>query len=147
MVAPYVKLTAEIRSHDPRFRKAILNRFRSAFRTAAKQVRNEAGYSGQAYFDFHLDYEAFKLPRREPCVVAAQKAVQAAGVKEPLPVIVDGGLDANWLTQRGLPTVTLGAGQHGAHTLNEALHVGEFQVGCRTALRLATGTENTSSAP
>ena len=146
VVAPRARLTAEVRSHDPRFRKMILDRFRTVFRSAAEEVRNESGRAGKVRFDFHLDYEAFKLGRREPCIVAARKAVRAcagggAGI-EPLLVVVDGGLDANWLTRRGLPTVTLGAGQHGAHTVDEALHVSEFEIGCRAALRLATGTED-----
>ena len=142
VVTPRVSLRAEVRSHNPRFRKTILNRFNGAFERAAKSVRNELGQAGKVRFESQLDYEAFRLGRREPCVVAAQCAVRSVLGKEPVLVAVDGGLDANWLTARGIPTVTIGAGQHGAHTVGETLNVTEFEQGCRIALRLATGTEN-----
>ncbi|MBH05416.1 MAG: peptidase M20 [Phycisphaeraceae bacterium] len=142
VVTPHVSLRAEVRSHNPRFRKTILNRFNGAFERAAKSVRNELGQAGKVRFESQLDYEAFRLGRREPCVVAAQRAVRSVLGKEPVLVAVDGGLDANWLTARGIPTVTIGAGQHGAHTVGETLNVTEFEQGCRIALRLATGTEN-----
>ena len=50
-----------------------------------------------------------------------------------------GGLDANWLYARGLPTVTLGAGQRNAHTVKERLHIQSFVEGCAVALALACG--------
>jgi tripeptide aminopeptidase len=52
--------------------------------------------------------------------------------------IVNGGLDANWLTRHGLPTVTLGCGQAGIHTVEETLHIDSFLTACHIALRLAT---------
>ena len=50
----------------------------------------------------------------------------------------NGGLDANWLNSKGIPTVTLGAGQHNAHTLKEYVDIGEYLLGCKLALALAT---------
>ena len=60
----------------------------------------------------------------------------------PLRAISNGGVDANWLTARGIPTVTLGCGQVDPHTVREALDVERFREACRIALRLATGTES-----
>jgi tripeptide aminopeptidase len=37
----------------------------------------------------------------------------------------------------GIPTVTLGCGQHDIHTVNETLNVEEYLAACRVALRLA----------
>ncbi len=51
--------------------------------------------------------------------------------------MVDGGVDANWLNARGLPTVTFGAGQHRAHTVEEYVDVREYLDGCRLAVALA----------
>jgi tripeptide aminopeptidase len=53
---------------------------------------------------------------------------------------VDGGLDANYMNQKGIPTITLGAGQHHPHTVNEYVDIKEYITGCELALALATGT-------
>ena len=50
----------------------------------------------------------------------------------------EGGLDANHLNQKGIPTVTMGAGQHGPHTVDEYVDVREYLNGCRLALCVAT---------
>ena len=145
VVTPHVRLAAELRSHNPTFRNVILDRFRRAFQRAARQVRNKAGACGKIRFDVRIDYEAFKLNRREAAVVAARDAAQAVTGRTPEMTIVNGGLDANWLTCRGIATVTLGAGQHGAHTVDEVLNISEFLGGCRMAVRLATATDEPAS--
>jgi tripeptide aminopeptidase len=141
VVAPHVEISAEVRSHDKRFRQTVVNRFRGAFERAARDVRNAAGRPGRVQFRAQHSYESFRLGSREPAVVAAREAVAGVIDRKPLLATVDGGLDANSLTARGVPTVTLGAGQHGAHTVDEYLDLAEFERGCRVALRLATGTE------
>lgn len=141
VVAPSVKLKAEVRADNPRFRLTILNRFKRAFEQAARQTQNVAGRCGRVHFNVRLDYQAFRLKPGEAAVAAACSAVQSVVGTPPSLESVKGGLDANWLTQRGVPTVTLGAGQHGAHTVDETLNVPEFEQGCRIAVRLATGTE------
>ena len=57
---------------------------------------------------------------------------------KPGRLIADGGLDANWLNARGLPTITFGAGQHGPHTVDEFVEISEYLDGCRLGLALAT---------
>ena len=64
-------------------------------------------------------------------------AAKHLGLKPRL-LAADGGLDANHLNARGIPTITLGAGQHSPHTVDEWISVGEYLDGCRLALRLAT---------
>jgi tripeptide aminopeptidase len=88
-------------------------------------------------FQGRLDYEAFRLARDEPCVVAAREALQADG-REPELAISNGGLDANWLTAHGIPTVTLGCGQRNIHSVNEELSIADFHAARRISLRLAT---------
>jgi tripeptide aminopeptidase len=53
----------------------------------------------------------------------------------------NGGLDANWLVRHGIPTVTFGAGQNEAHTVDEWINLAEFEAGCRLAVELATRAE------
>jgi tripeptide aminopeptidase len=140
VVTDHVELRAEARSHDRRFRREILRTFERAFAAAAESISNAMGVTGQAKVASRLDYEAFQLPADEPCVLAAEAAVRSIGA-EPARAISNGGLDANWLSARGIPTVTLGCGQMNAHTLSERLDLAAFHQACRIALRLATGTE------
>ncbi len=140
VVTPHVHLRAEARSYDPKFRRRIVGAIKRAFEKAARRVRNDRGKCGKVVFDGRLDYEAFILPDDEPCVAAAEKAVASAGGK-PERSLCTGGLDANWMTARGIPAVTLGCGQSAGHTTAERLNVAQFHQGCRVALRLATGSE------
>ncbi|MFO0792178.1 MAG: M20/M25/M40 family metallo-hydrolase [Pirellulales bacterium] len=138
VVTDHVRLRAEARSHEPKFRERIVKEIEAAFKRAATAIRNTAGKCGSVAFDGDLDYEAFRLRVDEPCVVAASAAVAAEGLKPELG-ITNGGLDANWLTAHGIPTVTLGCGQRNIHTIAEELDIAEFQQARRIALRLATG--------
>jgi tripeptide aminopeptidase len=137
VVTDHVRIRAEARSHDPKFRERIVSEIENAFKRAAAVVKNTAGKCGSVTFDGRLDYESFRLTRDEPCVTAAIEAVEADGVKAELG-ITNGGLDANWLSAHGIPTVTLGCGQRNIHTAAEELDIAEFQQSRRIALRLAT---------
>ena len=141
MVADHVQIRAEARSHDAKFRGRIVKEIHRAFERAAKQVRNTSGTHGEVRIDGRLDYESFRLPMREPCVVAATEAVRAEG-HEPEIAVSNGGLDANWLTARGIPTVTLGCGQRNIHTAKEELDIADFHLARRIALHLATDGES-----
>lgn len=137
VVTDLVTVRAECRSHDPEFRQEILRAITTAFERAAAAIKNTAGVTGRVEIETRLDYESFRLQDNEPSIVAAESAVRAGG-GTPLRAISNGGLDANWLTARGLPTVTLGCGQENAHTVAEALNLAQFDEACRIGLRLAT---------
>ncbi len=139
VVTDLLRIRAEARSHDPKFRREIVRVFETTFRKAAASVKNVAGKSGKAVIKSQLDYDSFVLDRNEPCVLAAQAAVRSIR-REPLLAIANGGLDANWLSARGIPTVSMGCGQRNPHTVKERLEVAEFRRACRIALRLATAT-------
>jgi tripeptide aminopeptidase len=141
VVTDHVFIKAEARSHDSAFRQQIVAEIENAFRNSAQQITNVAGDCGSVTFDGRLDYESFRLADDEPCVLAAEAAVRAIG-REPSRAITNGGLDANWLTAHGIPTVTLGCGQLNQHMVSEALDVADFHDACRIALRLATATES-----
>ena len=137
VVTPQLSLRAEARSHDPEFRKTIVDAYRSAFESAATEVRSSKGRTGKVTFQSALQYESFCLPADSAVVKLALSAVAAIGLT-PQTRIGNGGLDANWMALHGLPTVTLGCGQQDIHTTNETLHVPSFRRACETALILAT---------
>jgi tripeptide aminopeptidase len=138
VVTPEVVLRAEARSHDPVFRQRIVRAFHRALREAARKVRNREGVCGDAHIDGRLDYESFKLDDDDPSLLAAEAAIAAVG-GTPLRAVSNGGVDANWLTARGIPTVTLGCGQENGHTVSERLDLPQFHTACQIALRLARG--------
>ena len=139
VVADHAVVKAEARSHEPKFRERIVREIEKAFHKAAKQVRSSEGKKATISIEGRLDYEAFRLSMNEPCVQQAAEAVQAVG-EEVDYAIANGGLDANWLTQHGFPTVSLGCGQHDIHTADEWLDVEEFHTARKIALKLATAT-------
>lgn len=141
VVTEHVQIRAEARSHDPKFRDRILAEIEAAFHKATDAVEDATGRKGKVTIESHIDYESFELDDDEPCVLAAEAAVRASG-DEPTRAIADGGLDANWLTSRGIPTVSLGCGQQNAHTILERLYIPWYQQACRIALCLATATES-----
>ena len=140
VVTPLVEIRAEARSHDPVFRGRIIRTIEKAFRQAVKKVRNVKRQIGEVEIAGHLDYEAFRLDPQEPSVQAAEAAIRGLGLA-PQRVISNGGLDANWLSARGVPTVSLGCGQENAHTPAERLYLPEFHKACRIAMSLARGEE------
>ncbi len=140
VVTDRVVLKAEARSHDRAFRRQIIKAIEAAFRDAASRVRNSAGKRGTVRFEGHLDYEAFRLAKDEPSLLAAEQSVRAAGLT-PLRAISNGGLDANWMTAHGIPTVSLGCGQMNIHTTSECLDLAAFEHACQIALWLATESE------
>ena len=140
VVTDHVFIRAEARSHDRQFRRTIVKEIKQAFQRALQKVVSARGKRGRMNWTGRLDYESFRLQTSEPCVQVAQTAVRSLGL-EPELAIANGGLDANWTTRHGIPTVSLGCGQLNAHTVNEQLDLEQFHNACQVALMLATGTE------
>jgi len=136
-VTDHVFLKGESRSHDTRFKARITEAWRAAFERQAKRVKNHKGVRGKIVFRAQTDYDPFLIDRNAPVVRAAVAAAKEVGLKPRLRS-ADGGLDANHLNEKGIPTVTLGAGQHGPHTIDEYVDVREYLDGCRVALGVAT---------
>jgi len=137
VVTDRVDLEAEARSHDPAFRQKIVEAIIAAFAKAAKSLRSASGERGQVEFDIQDKYESFRLDKKELSVATAVDAIHRRGL-EPDLRISNGGLDANWMTAHGFPTVTLGCGQSGIHTTAETLDLDQFEHACEIALDLAT---------
>ncbi len=136
-------ITAEARSHNPKFRARIVKAIIDAFQRAADNTANAMGETGRVSIHVRDKYESFRLKKSEPVVQAALQAIERAGLDGGTR-IVNGGLDANWMVRHGFPTVTLGCGQAGIHTVEESLHVECFLSACRIGLLLATATESTA---
>ena len=140
VITNHAVLRAEVRSHDAKFRRRLVRVFRQAFEQAAKRVRSSDGRAGRVRFESHLDYESFALSRKGLPVQVVKAAVRAEGGK-PVFSICDGGVDANWFGVHGIDTVTIGAGQRNAHTVDESLKIDEFKRACRIGMRVATGAD------
>jgi len=139
IVTELVEARGEARSHDERFLARIVDEYRRTFERAARNVRSVSGRTGKIEFRKERVYAAFRLAERAPVVREAVRALAVCGIRRPEMNIQFGGLDANWLNAHGIPTVTLGCGQHGMHSLEEYLDVREFLLGCRVAGELAAG--------
>lgn len=146
VVTPLVLLKAEIRSHDPTFRKKIVEAYRKAFESAARSVQASDGRCGRVKFQADLKYESFRISPDQPVAQAAESAIRAAGLT-PDACISNGGLDANWMNAHGFPTVTLGCGQHAIHTTDEWLDVDAFLAACRVGVQIASGENRRSAFP
>lgn len=138
VVTDHLVLKAEARSHNAKFRGRIVNEIKKAFEKAAREIKSSEGKTGSVSIDVTNKYEAFKISKNEPVVKSACRAIEALG-QTPVTVISNGGLDANWMSANGFPTVTLGCGQAEIHTVNETLNVPEYLDACRIALRIAQG--------
>lgn len=137
-VTDRVYVQGESRSHQGAFRREITITYRRAFEKAAKSVKNKDGKAGRVRFTARADYEAYQLAEEAPVVRLALEQIRSFRWKPSL-LVVNGGTDANYLNAKGVPTVTLGAGQHGAHTVEEYADIKEYLGGCRLALALARG--------
>jgi tripeptide aminopeptidase len=136
-VTDYVFVRGESRSHRPEFIDDITGAYRDAFERAARSVTDDRGNAGSVEFRAERDYRSFRMADDSPPVVLAMRAAAKLRL-EPRARIANGGLDANYLNERGVPTVTLGAGQHAPHTVDEYVDVREFLNGCRLLVAIAT---------
>ena len=137
VVTDFVKIQGESRSHDTKFISAITSAYKSAFVQAAKEVRDDKGKMGKVRFTSRCNYYPFHLKENSPVVATTQAVAKSLGWDATLK-LSNGGLDANWLTKHGIPTITFGAGQHDAHTILEYANIKDFFDGCAFALALAT---------
>jgi tripeptide aminopeptidase len=138
IVTPRLAVQAEARSHDPAFLRRIVEEYRAAFNRSAESHRSSAGQCGVVQFQAEESYTSFLLPEDAPVVQTALAAARRIGLT-PRTRISDGGLDANWLREKSIPTVSLGCGQHEIHTTDEYLVIEEFLVSARLALELVRG--------
>lgn len=134
-------VTGECRSHSPASLNKISRVWKNAFEQAAQQLKNDAGECGFTDFTEKSDYRSFRLKKNDPVVQRFLQSAPKAG-REAKTEIIHAGLDANILNEKGLPTVTLDAGNDHAHSLNECVHIPRYLEGCKLAVALATEKSN-----
>jgi tripeptide aminopeptidase len=137
VVTDYVHIRGESRSHDSSFFSEITAAYKKAFLDSGQKVKNHEGATAKVKFTARTDYHPFRLKEDSPIVQRGCAAIRLLG-REPVCRATNGGLDANWMTKHGIPTVTFGAGQNEIHTIKEWVDVPEFHKGCELAVTLAT---------
>lgn len=143
-VTDRIWLRGESRSHDPAFLEKITTAYREAFEAAARSVTDHRGRTGKVLFRSRRDYDAFQMGEDSPPVLLSEAVARRLRMR-PRRKIVDGGLDASSLNALGIPTVTLGAGQHSPHTLDEYVDIQEYLRGCELALNIAAHLDPVNS--
>ena len=73
------------------------------------------------------EYDAFDMDPDSESVLMARRALEALGLAVRLEA-TGGGSDANDLNRKGLPTVVLGVGMAGAHTVDEHIAVADLEL-------------------
>jgi tripeptide aminopeptidase len=136
-VTDHVLVVGESRSHDAAFIDEITGVYRAAFSKAAAGVCDHRGRPGRVEFHAERDYDAFHMDEQSAPVEIALASARRLRLR-PTTVIANGGLDANYLNAMGVPTVTLGAGQHKPHTVDEYVDVREYVNGCRLLTAIST---------
>lgn len=136
VVTEHVTIEGEARSHAPKFIPRIVAAHRRALTAAAAKVRNDRGETAEIAFRSETMYEPFRLDAGSDLVRFALERGRAIGL-DPSLRIADGGLDANWMFRRGIPTLTFGVGQREVHTVDEYVDVAEFLAACRLTVALA----------
>jgi tripeptide aminopeptidase len=137
VVTDYAFIKGEARSPDAAFATKIAEAYKDSFAKAQSAVKDQEGETAKLTFTHKTAYPPFKLDEGSPVVKRAAKALKALGI-EPTYLFSNGGLDANWLDQHGIPTITIGSGQAEIHTIKEYVNLPEFEKGCRLGVLMAT---------
>jgi tripeptide aminopeptidase len=138
VVLDRLELRAEVRAHKSSLRRRVMEAYLKAFTRAARKVRNSSGKCATITFEAIRKYDPFCLKESDPLVQTVFAAMKSLRLSPQLQVS-NGGLDANWLYERGIPAVTLGCGMTKVHTIGEQLIIKNFIKGCRLGLTLALG--------
>lgn len=134
-VMDYLYVKGESRSHNPRFLEQITGAIRRSFEEAAKREKSVGGSTGKAVFKAKREYNAFSIGSKDAVVQHAERVMKGLGYQAKL-VQSNAGLDANYLNEKGIPTVTFGTGAHNAHTVEEYVSIEEYLAMCGIAVAL-----------
>ncbi len=135
-VTSYVKINGESRSMDKNFVSQITKEYEKSFQAASLKVLDTKKNKSKIIFKKNIDYYPFKLNTNQDVVKFSQSISKKIGFKGNI-VSVNGGLDANWLVRKNIPTITFGNGHYKPHSLDEYLSISEFKDSCLFAIALA----------
>ena len=83
------------------------------------QVKDAGCETAQVKLKAQAAYPPFNLTKDAAALTHAERAAESIGLK-PTTIFSNGGLDANWFVKHGVPTVTIGPGQHEIRTIKES---------------------------
>lgn len=129
-------LDAECRSYSVPLRKRIALAYKKAFEDAAKKVVSADGKRGSVKFTSFKKYDSFKIPKNDAGLAEITRVLTQHGLT-PGMEYSNGGLDANYLAEKGINAPTIGAGSQNAHTDKEQLIISQYLQGCSVALNIA----------
>ena len=135
-VTDYIKINGESRSHNNKFVSKITDQYKKAFVKASKRVLNIHKKKSKIIFKNHIDYYPFKLKKNLEVVKFATHISKQVNFKGKH-VSCRGGLDANWLIKKNIPTITFGNGHYKPHSVDEYLDIAEYKDSCLYAIALA----------
>jgi tripeptide aminopeptidase len=113
-------LEAEARSRDARKLAEQVEHIRGCCESGARSV------GAELEFDLEHDYLPYRIEETAPVARFAVAAARRAG-PEPRFTASGGGSDANNFNAGGLPTVVLGIGSTGGHTVDERVSIHELE--------------------
>lgn len=127
-------ITGECRSHNASFLNRLVGDYEKTLRDAARKVKNSSKTSGRIEFTLENEYPPSRVAKTSLPGRRVAGAMKRLGLT-PTYKVVDGGVDAAFLnTVHRIPAVTIGAGAHSPHTVDEYLVVSEYINGCRLLL-------------
>ena len=136
-VTDYVKIKGESRSKDEKFVSTITDKYKSAFKESANYLKNINNDIAEVKFNGHIDYYPFQINEDSEVVKFSQQVAKSHKF-DVKTAFCNGGLDANWLVKKNIPTITFGNGHYNPHSLDEYVHIDEFYDACRLAILLAS---------
>jgi tripeptide aminopeptidase len=141
VVMDAMTVRGECRSHDAAFLRVLTDAYANAFAAAAAAVTTAAGDVGSVSFNAVDSYPSFSISRDRPVAQRISRVLEQCGLPPQLGV-VNGGLDANFLNAKhGIETVTIGAGAHSPHTVDEYLDLDEYAAGCAVLVAFALSSD------
>jgi len=136
-VTDFVKINGESRSKDEQFVTKITKVFENKFIDASKLVKNKDNEISKILFTSNVDYYPFDLKKEIDVIKYIKNSANKIKLSSNT-VSCNGGLDANWLIKKGIPTVTFGNGHYNPHSLDEYLEITEYNDSCKLAISIAT---------
>lgn len=138
VVMPHLSVKGEVRSFSAKTLRKVAGAFKTTLAKAASRVRNANGRPCSIRFRSVVGNPPFDLPLSSPPVRILSRLYRKSGI--PFEIVGRYGiLDANWLSAKGVPTVSFGAGCMNAHAVGEAMSIPDFYRACDLTFRLMTG--------
>jgi tripeptide aminopeptidase len=140
VVPDCVELQGEVRSPDEEEINALLHDIERRFAAVAKKA------GGSIAFEATRKYAGFRLTDQDQVVQVVAAAIARAGF-QPKTIKYPGGSDANVFNEKGIPTVNLGLGVHGAHSFQESITVDNLAAAAKIGLEIVNTAAQLGQEP